>query len=686
MRFVVLALTVGLLPFAYGQTPSREQTASGSAAGATDLQRSIHIERYNVAATSGPARGETLYYYKCWMCHNQYTKSAPPLKDLFQRPRLLSGEPVNDGAVTNQIKNGSPRMPSFSPNLSDADLADLLSYLRSDKCCVEGENPPANPWYRASTQKWTMDLRDRSKLSGGPKGIVRATNGERPEGVGVQLIAPSGVRTTVYTSEQGRYEFPQLPAGSYTLRIARPLEYKAYLRNPVSIQGTNQLEDIVLEPISNVDLLPATPEVYGQLSGAEWLWNLSGTAQEKATFHRACGSGCHSFQQVFRNRHDERSWRLIVERMFHYGGAVLINRNQGPSGRGTPEAEELLVKWLARVRGPDSKDAPVLTFPRPRRRASRVVITEYELPRVLLSTHDVAGDSKGNIWYTSHKSSRVGSLDPRTGIVTEYQVPLTPGAMPGTHRVAVDKDDIVWWSENWAHNLLRLDPKTGKFTVMPIETRSPLNSPGFSNFALGPDGSIYESDEGHVNKFDPSSGVAKVVKQYPLAIGSTYDNTVSVDGNFWAGGSPAAGGTQAHLLDLRTGEMQIFNTGNRRTSPARGGFDPQGNAWFGGKGGLNSAPLVQIDAKARQLREYWPPVPYANFYEAMPDKNGEVWAGELHGGGFLRLNPKTDQWTEYMMPEPYAHNRRTWIDNSADPIAVWYVDYQGYIVRIQALE
>ena len=47
---------------------------------------------------------------------------------------------------------------------------------------------------------------------------------------------------------------------------------------------------------------------------------------------------------------------------------------------------------------------------------------------------------------------------------------------------------------------------------------------------------------------------------------------------------------------------------------------------------------------------------------------------------------RTDQWIEYGMPEPYAHDRRTWIDNSTDPISVWYVDYQGYIVRIQPLD
>ena len=70
----------------------------------------------------------------------------------------------------------------------------------------------------------------------------------------------------------------------------------------------------------------------------------------------------------------------------------------------------------------------------------------------------------------------------------------------------------------------------------------------------------------------------------------------------------------------------------------------------------------------------------------VPDKNGEVRAGELHGAGFLRRNPRTDQWIEDGMSEPYAHDRRTWIDNSTDPISGWYLDYQGYIVRIQPLD
>ena len=87
-----------------------------------------------------------------------------------------------------------------------------------------------------------------------------------------------------------------------------------------------------------------------------------------------------------------------------------------------------------------------------------------------------------------------------------------------------------------------------------------------------------------------------------------------------------------------------------------------------------------------QIREYWPPTPYVTFYEAMPDKRGEVWAGELHGGRMLRFNPQADRWTEYVLPEPYSHDRRTWIDESTTPVTVWYVDHNSYLVRVQARE
>jgi streptogramin lyase len=86
------------------------------------------------------------------------------------------------------------------------------------------------------------------------------------------------------------------------------------------------------------------------------------------------------------------------------------------------------------------------------------------------------------------------------------------------------------------------------------------------------------------------------------------------------------------------------------------------------------------------MREYFPPIPYSTFYEAMPDRNGDIWVAPIQAGRFLRYIPQTEQWIAYPTPEPYSHNRRAWIDNSTDPVTVWWVDHNGWIVRMQPLD
>jgi streptogramin lyase len=130
---------------------------------------------------------------------------------------------------------------------------------------------------------------------------------------------------------------------------------------------------------------------------------------------------------------------------------------------------------------------------------------------------------------------------------------------------------------------------------------------------------------------------------------------------------------------MKTGESWEPEVTPELVVPARGGFDPENNAWFGGRGGV----LLKHDGKTHRIHQYFAPIPYETFYEAMPDKNGDIWAGGLQSGRLWRFNPKLQTWTGYVMPEPYAHDRRTWIDNSTDPVTVWFVDHNGYMIRIQ---
>ena len=515
-----------------------------------------------------------------------------------------------------------------------------------------------------------------NKLLGGPKGLVRSTKGAPLEGMMVQLISQkNSIRTTVYSGEDGRYEFPKLESGAYTLRIARPLEFYPYVKESVIINGPAQLEDIVLERVTESELLPPFPEIAAQLTGAEWLLNLAGTGEEKKLLTVNC-NWCHSYQQIFRNRYDADGWSKIVYRMTHGAGSPLVNVNE--RGRLPKEDEAKIAKWLATVRGPDSKDHPFVTLPRPRGRSTRAIITEYELPRLELATHDVTGDSKGNLWYSPHRSSYIGKLDPRTGVVKEYHVPSTAGALPGTHWIYVDHNDIVWASENWAHNIVRFDPRTEQFKKIAWKVTEPVNSPMGGNYAIDPEGFIWKCRANAVSKVD--SGTGDPVKKYELKkFHGTYGSAVSKDGRYFGGGAWPQDGVV--VVDSKTGEIFEPDT-SPNSGPARGEFDPQGNYWSGGRGGV----LVEFDTAKKRIREYPVPTPYGSLYTAKADKNGEVWAGELQGGRYLRFNPKTEQWTQYLLPEPYGHDRESWIDNSTDPVTVWYVDHDGWLTRIQPLD
>jgi len=119
----------------------------------------------------------------------------------------VAARAVDDEAVSRKSR-WRTGMPSFRTTLSDRDRSRPMTYLRSGTCCRE-EHIGSEPWYRAAA-------RIRSKR---PLGW-RARSGAHREGgfgrgVGVQLIAPNSVRTTVYTNDKGALNFV-MQAGTYT--------------------------------------------------------------------------------------------------------------------------------------------------------------------------------------------------------------------------------------------------------------------------------------------------------------------------------------------------------------------------------------------------------------------------------------------------------------------------------------
>ena len=275
-RWFVTATVLMCALFGVGlaQLASQQAPRGGSPSHVVDrFQRTHEVLGNNELATGGVARGQTIYFYKCWMCHNNEARKGDASGLVGPSLKNVAGRMKTDEALAAKIRTGGPRMPAFRHTFADADVADLMSYLKSPTCCYETDQAPKSPHYNADTTPWPVS----TTLKGGARGLVRLASGRPLEGVKVQLIAPNNVRTTVFTDVEGRYEFPKLQAGGYTLRIPTPIPFRAYTREAVSIKEAMTLEDIVLELIPSAEPvmlrggLAPTSDVMSQLSGAEWL-------------------------------------------------------------------------------------------------------------------------------------------------------------------------------------------------------------------------------------------------------------------------------------------------------------------------------------------------------------------------------------------------------------------------------
>jgi streptogramin lyase len=104
------------------------------------------------------------------------------------------------------------------------------------------------------------------------------------------------------------------------------------------------------------------------------------------------------------------------------------------------------------------------TLPRPTGKATRVIYTEYDLPRDTISPHDVIVDKDGIAWYSSFGEQNLGRVDPKTGAVKEYPVPEhKPGYPTGFLALRSDQAGNLWLGNMYQAAIVKFDPGSEKF-------------------------------------------------------------------------------------------------------------------------------------------------------------------------------------------------------------------------------
>jgi len=81
------------------------------------------------------AAGRKIYDNYCDRCHAPYSshgRQGPSMKHIFRKQYLpISGMPANDDRVTDIIKMGRNKMPSYGQVLNQQQIEDLLAYLHT---------------------------------------------------------------------------------------------------------------------------------------------------------------------------------------------------------------------------------------------------------------------------------------------------------------------------------------------------------------------------------------------------------------------------------------------------------------------------------------------------------------------------------------------------------------------------
>jgi len=496
--------------------------------------------------------------------------------------------------------------------------------------------------------------------------------------------AGSPISVTVVSDEHGRFRFPdgRLQAGHYTLRI-RAVGYD--LAGPQAVDLGATTADVAIT-------LRKTPDLSAQLTNTEWFISMPGTAEQKRPLIE-CMS-CHSFQRIARSTYNAEEFVPVLKRMAQYANNSTPARVQPRIAERevNDAAVRKLAAYLATINlsGGPVWSYELQTLPRPKGRATHVVITEYDMPRQTIAPHDVRTDGEGHIWYSDFVESFLGELDPKTGALHEYPIPvLKPDFPTGTLDLEPDGDGNLWLALMFQTGLARFDMKTKTFRIFPLD--GVPNDDAMQQSMVMPraakvDGTVWTNDVARqqIMRLDLETGKYQRIDPFTLLskdrIHAPYGMTADAKNNLYF---MDFGDENIGRVDAKTNAVTIYPTPTARSRPRRCMLDDQGRLWFTEFAGNK---LGMFDTKTETFKEWNVPTPHTYPYDVFADNNGELWSGGMASDRVLRFDPRSGSSVEYLLPRP-TNIRRVFVDTTTKPVTFWVGNNHGAeIVRLEPLD
>jgi virginiamycin B lyase len=500
----------------------------------------------------------------------------------------------------------------------------------------------------------------------------------------------STITVTVVSGKDGSYSFPaaRLEPGRYSLRI-RAVGYDLDSPDQVTVAADKTaIADLALR---------RADDIASQLTNAEWLASMPGSDAQKGQLLNCVG--CHTLARPLNSKYSADDFlATVLPRMQGY-----VNQSI-PAHPQLRHAERLMeergdqrvqvyrgaAEYLASVNlsSRPTWNFDFKTLPRPSGAATRVVYTEYDLPRETIEPHDVIVDNSGMVWFSSFGEQNLGRLDPGTGKVTEFAIAEhKPGFPTGLLGLRADSEGNLWFGNMYQATIARFDPRTATFKFWPLEGEENIDAAQInmaSPQSSGVDGKVWAQNNGFagVHRLDIATGRIETFLPFKGVAGphNVYDVIPDSKNNVYF-----TDFRQRHIgrIDASSGETRLFETPTPNSAPRRGSMDAQDRLWFGE---YRADRIGMFDTRTGQFREWqvWPK--WSAPYDVTTDKNGDAWTGSMLSDRVTRLNPTTGEAVSYLLPRS-TNIRRVFVDSSTTPVTFWVGNNHGAsIVRVEPLE
>lgn len=500
----------------------------------------------------------------------------------------------------------------------------------------------------------------------------------------------SSITTTVVTNDKGQYSFPadRLETGHYAIAI-RAAGY--------DLDGPQAIE--VAPGGSKADIkLVKTRNLANQLTNADWLISAPGADSIKSNLAQCVN--CHSLQRIFASTHDADEFMQVFKRMSVYApgstplhAQLLLPGLRGERQRVAESQMNALANWLASVNlsNTDLRAYELKTLPRPTGRATKVIITEYDLPRKLAQPHDVTVDEDGMVWYSDFSNQFAGVLDPKTGTAIDIPIPvMKPEEPKGSLQIELEAGQKnLWVATMYQAGLARIDRKTHEVEMFPFPKEWQSSNAQASMVApqhADVDGKVWTNNQERHDMYRldvktwqyENLGPSKDLGGRQVA---AYGIPTDQQNNVY---QLEFGGTSIGFRDAKTGIATIYRTPTSGSRPRRGRVDGQNRLWFAESGG-NAIGL--FDPRTAAIREFPLPARFYNPYDVVPNKEiTEVWTGSMMNDRVARMDTRTGEFVEYLLPRS-TNIRHVALQETASGPALWVGSNHGAsIVRVEPLD